>query len=265
MKNKKALVIIFFTCFIFGSWCHWKSQTANQENVKQKELEKYLRTAKIGSYKQRAGRRTEAWIVDLDDGKIKRHGFFKVTNRTRPHHLPDSYKYGIAAYELDKLLYLNLVPPVVERERKGRKGSLQLYLIGALKEEDRRIKNIEPPDSESFENTLKDINVFEILTYEREDLGDILIISKEDWKIWRVDFSTAFVPSPELNPEREINRCSKKLYQNLLKLEDKVVKAKLKHYLNDEEISTLLKRKSLITEKIKQLIDEKGEESVLFS
>jgi len=272
MKNKKALVIIFFTCFIFGSWCHWKSQTANQENVKQKELEKYLRTAKIGSYKQRAGRRTEAWIVDLDDGKIKRHGFFKVTNRTRPHHLPDSYKYGIAAYELDKLLDLNLVLPVVERERKGRKGSLQPYLIGAIKEEDRRMKETVPPDPESFENTLEELNVFENLIYSSalcevggDDLGDILIMHKEDWKVWRVDFSQAFAPSPELIPGCEITRCSKKLYQNLLKLEDKVVKAKLKHYLNDEEISTLLKRKKLIIEKIKQLIDEKGEESVLFS
>jgi len=60
-------------------------------------------------------------------------------------------------------------------------------------------------------------------------------------------------------------RCSKKLYQNLLKLDDKVLKAKLKHYLNEEEITALLKRKQIIIEEIKQLIDEKGEESVLFS
>jgi hypothetical protein len=44
-----------------------------------------------------------------------------------------------------------------------------------------------------------------------------------------------------------------------------VIKAKLKQYLNDEEMSMLLKRKKLIIEKIKKLIEEKGEESVLFS
>ena len=270
MKNKKALTIIFFACFIFWSWHHGKSQTANQESAKQPELENYLRTAEIGPHQQRAGRRTESWIVDLDDGKIKRQGFFKVTNRPRPHHLPDSYKYGIAAYELDKLLDLNLVPPFVEREIEGIKGSLQLLIKGFLKEGDRRRKNIEPPDPENFENTLEDLNVFENLTYsysfcKKRDLGDILIMHKEDWKVWRVDLSEAFAPSPELIPGCEITRCSKKLYQNLIKLEDKVVKAKLKKYLNDEEISTLLKRKKIIIEKIKQLIDEKGEESVLFS
>ena len=269
MINKKALAIIIFTCFFSGTWFQSKSQAVTQENVKQKELENYLRTAKVVS-KRRTGGRGENWRLSLDDGKIARDGFFKLINRSRPTLIPDSYKYGIAAYELDKLLDLNLVPTVVEREIEGKKGSLQRYIIGALLESERRIKNIEPPDPERFKNTLEDLSVFENLTYspsfcgERE-LNDILIEDKKDWKIWRVDFSEAFPPSPELIPGCEITRCSKKLYQHLIKLEDKVIKANLKHYLNDEEMSMLLKRKKLIIEKIKKLIAEKGEESVLFS
>ena len=90
-------------------------------------------------------------------------------------------------------------------------------------------------------------------------MDDILIMDKEDWKVWRVDFSEAFALSPELIPGCEITGCSKKLCQNLIKLEDKLIKTKLKHYLNDEEMSMLLKRKKLIIEKIKKLIAEKGE------
>ena len=252
MKNKTTLAIMFFIFFIFGNWGHCKLLTANQENVKQKELENYLKTAKIDPDRDKRGRRTEAYKVSLDDGKIKRGGFLKLTDRTRPNHpLPDSYKYGIAAYELDKLLDLNLVPPVVEREIEGGKGSLMIYLEGPLRESDRRRRKIEPPDPKIFENTLEELNVF--------------VLDKVAWKVWRVAFSEAFAPSPELIPGCEITRCSKKLYQNLLKLDDKVLKAKLKHYLNEEEISMLLKRKKIIIEKIKQLIDEKGEESVLFS
>jgi hypothetical protein len=269
MKTKTTLAIMLFICFLFGSGEDGKTQTSNQENVKQKELENYLRTAKVVS-KRRTGGRGENWRLSLDDGKIARYGFFKLINRSRPTLIPDSYKYGIAAYELDKLLDLNLVPTVVEREIEGKKGSLQIFIEGALEESNRRMKNIEPPDPEKFKNTLEDLSVFENLTYspsfcgERE-LDDILIMDKKDWKIWRVDFSEAFAASPELIPGCEITRCSKKLYQHLIKLEDKVIKAKLKHYLNDEEMSMLLKRKKLIIEKIKKLIAEKGEESVLFS
>jgi hypothetical protein len=269
MKIKKALAFMIFTCFFFGAWFHSKPPEATPEKAKQEGLESYLRTAKI-VLKKRAGGRGENWIISLDDGKIARQGFFKLSNRARPTLIPDSYKYGIAAYELDKLLDLNLVPPVVEREIEGRKGSLQIFIEGALNESDRRIKKIKPPEPEKFKNTLDDLTVFENLTFspsfcgERE-LDDILIMDKEDWKIWRVDFSEAFAPSPELIPGCEITRCSKKLYQRLTKLEDKVIKAKLEYYLNDEEISMLLKRKQLIIAKIKKLIAEKGEESVLFS
>jgi len=268
MKNKKTLAILFFTCFFFGTSFHSKSQEVTQENATQKELENYLRKAKVVS-KSRTGGRGENWRVRLDDGKIVRHGFFKTIDRPRPTLLPDSYKYGIAAYELDKLLDLNLVPPVVEREIDSKKGSLQIFITGALLESERRLKNIEPPDPKRFKNTLENLSVFENLTYspsfcgERE-LEDILIMDKEDWKVWRVDFSEAFAPSPELIPGCEITCCSKKLFQRLIDLDDNVIKAKLKHYLNDRDMSMLLKRKKLIVEKIKQLIAEKGEKAVLF-
>lgn len=270
MKNKIVLSTMFFLCFFFGWRCFSHSQTTYEEKIKQKELEDYLRKAQICSDKRRAGRRTEAWLLCLTDGKIERRGFFRLTNRTRPHPLADSYKYDLAAYELNKLLDLNLVPPTVEREIEGRKGMLQLLIQGIITEEIRRNKKIEPPDFESFKNSLEELTIFENLTYAdsycgKRDLGDILIVRKEDWKIWRVDFSEAFAPFPELIPECHITRCSKKLYQNLLKLDNDVVKAKLSLYLNDEEINALLERKKVIIEKIQKLVNEKGEESVLFS
>ena len=238
----------------------------HQEILKQKEMENYLRTAEIISVKiDLEGGRTEAWKINLNDGKIARRGIFKYINRARPALLPDSYKYEIAAYELDKLLSLNIVPPVVERELKGQEGSLQLLIEGCITENERKRRNIKPPDLKSFQNALEVINIFENLVYnERIDPDDILI-HRENWKVWGVDFSRAFAPASELIPGYEITRCSKKLFQNLLKWDSNVVKTKLKPYLNDEEIEALLKRKNIIVEKIKQLIKEKGEESVLFS
>jgi len=269
MKTKIALAFVFFTFFIFCIWVYCKALTANQESMKQQELETYLKTAKIGSDKKPMGGRTEAYVVSLDNGKIKRRGVFKFTDRTRPTALPDSYKYGIAAYELDKLLDLNSVPATVVREIEGRKGSLMIFLEGSLSEKERRIKKIEPPDPKAFENALEEIKVFENLAYYRslcgeKDLKDILIMSKEDWKVWAIDFSEAFAPRSELIPDCIITRCSRKLYQNLMKLDDNKVKARLKPYLNDEEIKALFERKKAIINRIKQLIQEKGEEAVLF-
>ena len=144
---------MFLTCFFLGTWFYSESQAVTQENAKQKELENYLRTAKVVS-KSRAGGRGVNWKVFLDDGKIARSGFFKTIDRPGTAPIPDSYKKGFAAYELDKLLGLNLVPPVVEREIDGQKGSLQIFISGHLKESERRLKKIEPPDPKRFKNTL---------------------------------------------------------------------------------------------------------------
>lgn len=231
-------------------------------------MENYLRTAKVVS-KTRAGGRGVNWRVGLDNGNGVRYGFFKTIDRTRPTGIPDSYKYGIAAYELNKLLNLNLVPPVVEREIDGQKGSLQVFITGALRESERRLKKIEPPDPEKFKKILQTIVVFENLVYCRSycaewELDDVLIMADEDWKVWRVDFSESFSPSPKLIPGCEITCCSKELFQRLMDIDDKVIKTTLKPYLNDRELSMLFKRKKLLVKKIKQLIAKKGEEAVIF-
>lgn len=271
MKFRIILIILFLICFISGISSLNNSLTAEQENVEQKELETYLKTAKAAPIQKGVGGRGENWIVSLDDGKTQQRGFFKLSNRYRPHSVPDSYRYGISAYELNKLLDLNLVPPTVEREIEGRKGSLVIFFRDAIRERDRRRRKMEPPNPEIFKKTLDELKAFENLAYSSalceeggDDLGDILILPNEGWKVWRVDFSEAFFPIPELIPYCEITRCSKKLYQNLLKLDDKVVKAQLEKYLNDEEMNALLVRKKLIIERIQQLIKEKGEDSVLF-
>lgn len=267
MNTKKVLAILFLTCLIYGNWIYCQSQTSSEENLKRKEIENYLKTAKIISIeKDEVTGRTAPWKIRMDDGKIARRGRFKHLDRQRPSFLADSYKYEIAAYELDKLLDLNIIPPLVEKEIEGTKGSLQLFVEDCITESERKRRNIEPPDPEGFKNSLEVINVFENLVYDEDcfDSDDTLIHIK-DWKVCRVDFSMAFSPTSELISGCRITKCSKNLYQNLLKLDNEEVKAKLKPYLNDEEIEALLKRKDIIIEKIKQLIEEKGEASILFS
>jgi hypothetical protein len=260
--------IIFIITSIILSICTAPYKPINQltdeGNVIQENIEKYLRTAKIVSITiDPAGGRTEAWLIILNDGKISRKGYFKYVDRSRPALLADSYKYELAAYELDKLLKLNVVPPVVEREIKSVEGSLQLFIENCITENQRKRTNIEPNNPKFFQKALNDITIFENLTCnEPADLDDVLIHEK-DWKVWRIDFSQAFSPRPQLLPDSNITHCSEKLYQNLLKLNDDALISRLKPFLNDEEIMALLKRKEVIIKKIRQLIKEEGEASVL--
>jgi hypothetical protein len=178
--------------------------------------------------------------------------------------MADSYRYDIAAYELSKLLGIDLIPPVVEREIGGRKGTLQVYLENCIREKDRRRKKLEPPDIKAFDRGLEGGKVFVNLTYDDCYNLDDIYVHLEDWRVCRVDFSEAFAPMPELLPGCTITVCSKKLYTGLLKLGDESVRAGLGRYLNDEETGALLIRRDLLISKLKALIAEKGEAAVLF-
>lgn len=229
------------------------------------QIERFLKEAAIVSVeKAMDSGRTEPWIVTLKEGDTIAKAFFKHVNRPRPGIFPDCYKYEIAAYELNKILELNIVSPIVEREIEGSKGSLQLYVEGCILYSSILRQKIKPPDAQKFKNSLDVISIFEHLTYcERKDLDDILV-HEQDWKVCRVDFSEAFLPQSHLIPGEDMSRCSEKLYRTLLSLYDAAVAEKLDGWLNKEEINAILARKTIICETLQRLIQERGEEAVLF-
>jgi hypothetical protein len=230
-------------------------------------LEKVLREAKVNKIeKDGLGGRTGPWLITLGDGAARLRAVFRHVDRRRPLPTPDSYKYDIAAYELTKLLGIELIPPVVEREIGGRKGTLQVFLDleNCIREKDRRRKKMEPPNPKAFSNAFEEVKVLENLTYDECQDADDLYVHRDDWRVCRVDFSEAFAPVPELLPGCEITVCSRRFYEGLLKLDEETVKSALSKYLSDEEVGALLTRKGLLIEKIKALICEKGEDAVLF-
>ncbi len=233
--------------------------------AQQQSLENFLRKADVISVEKGAvGGRTQPWIVTLRDGGITQRAMFKYVDAQRPRPVPDSYKYELAAYELTKLLGVQFVPPVVAREIEGRKGSLQIYLENCVSERDRIRRKLEPPDPAAFADAREEIKILENLTSDRcLDTKD-MYVHVDTWRICRVDFSEAFFPTAELLPNCEFTRCSRKLFQGLLALDDQTIASNLSPYLNTDEIDALAKRKNVILEKIKKLIETKGEEAVLF-
>ncbi len=229
------------------------------------ELERFLKTAEVMTVtKDRVPGRNDPWVILLSDGESTRTGIFKYIDRPRPYSLRSSYKYEIAAYELDKLLGFNRVPPVVAREIEGMRGSLQVYLEDCINESDRRLRKLAPPDQRAFDEALDEINVFENLTAcERGQLTDIMIHTR-DWRVCRVDFAEAFAASTKLLKGQEIVRSSRKLYDGLRKLGDAAVKTTLGPFLEEAETAALIERKKAILETLDKLIREKGEASVLF-
>ena len=89
------------------------------------EIETFLKKAKVTERKKIGTGTTKPEKVRLElDGQV-RFAVFKKVGRSY-----DSWKSEIAAYELDKLLGLGMVPPTVERRIGLGQGCLQLWVEG---------------------------------------------------------------------------------------------------------------------------------------
>ncbi|MBE3124804.1 MAG: metallophosphoesterase [Acidobacteria bacterium] len=229
-----------------------------------KEMEDFLRTASVVGRGPGPGGRTDAWRLTLEDGGTVRTALFKYIDRRRPDPLADSYKYELAAYALDKYLVLGYVPPIVEYRVDEVPGGLQVFVGNAISEADRKQQNLTPGDPAAFEKSMTDLRVFENLVYDDCRNEKDTLIGRDDWKIFRVDFSEAFAPKKDTVPHCDIRRCSRLLYKKLLSWDDKTVAGLMTPYLNEEEIRALNARRELIFRYVQKLIEFAGEANVLF-
>jgi hypothetical protein len=94
------------------------------------EIERYLRQAKVTAHRKLGTGVTKPEKVTLELGGTVRHAIFKKIDEPA-----DSWRNEVAAYELDKLLGIGMVPPTVERSVGGNQGSLQLWVTGSTMEE----------------------------------------------------------------------------------------------------------------------------------
>lgn len=228
------------------------------------EIEKYLRISTPQVVIPGAAGRTDPWKVRLESGGITRWAQFKYINRPRPEPIPDSFKYELAAYELNKYLGLSFVPPAVESTIKDTLGSLQIFVENIIRESDMKRENFQPGDPEAFDRAMADLKVFENLVYDSCENEKDTLIQKDTGKIYRVDFSEAFAPENGTIPGCEILRCSRRLYQKLLEWDQDEVEPLLALYLNEEEIRALHARQGSIIQMIKKQIEIRGEDAVLF-
>jgi len=91
------------------------------------ELEHFLHEAEVTGRKKIGKGVTNPEKLTLELDGVVRHAIFKKVDKKH-----DNWRFEVAAYELDKLLGLGMVPPTVKRSVGGRRGCLQLWVTGTV-------------------------------------------------------------------------------------------------------------------------------------
>ena len=162
----------------------------------------------------------------------------------------------MAAYELDKMLGLDMVPPTVERTIEGRPGSIQLWVNGC-----RTYKEGTAPATTDWNHQVSRVNLFDAL------IGNTLrnetnLLVDPDSEIILVDHVGVFSSDTELrNPPAHFDR---RLLAKLRALREDEVQIRLTKILSREDIKNVLKRRDALLTHLAKLVAEKGDAAVLF-
>ncbi len=175
----------------------------------------------------------------------------------------DSYMAQCAAYDLARVLGLDNVPPTVLRRIKGRDGSLQLWVEGAMTEKRRGAQGLRPPNTRRWIFQLQVMRLFDNLIYNDDRNSGNMVIDS-GWKLWMIDHSRSFQRLTKLRDPGRVTMVERSLWQRLRNLDDDQIAEAVRPYLESIQVQALLARRRQLVEHIEALIAERGEEAVLF-
>ena len=174
----------------------------------------------------------------------------------------ESYRSEMAAYELDKLLDLGMIPPTVEKRVKNDLGAAILWV--APVRSFKQMGGPPTPPSEHFDSWNRQMakaKMFDNLINNRDpNLGNWLV--DPAWNLILIDHTRAFAPGKDM--VHKMNRIEKGLWERMLALEPASLKSALDPYLDGGQIKDILGRRGRMKTEIDKMVAERGEANVFF-
>lgn len=256
------------------------AQFRSEEIARRDAQEELLRTADIARFEEIGKGVTRPFKLFLRQGDQECVACWKDPSGS-PLGVLEGWQYEIAAYRLDKLIGLNMVPPAVERDFQDRPGALILWAENKYSLEDLFDQRIRIPDS-AQDHTQKMnwlTRAWDSLI-ANEDRTQQNILYTEDWRMVLIDHSRSFRSTREFTEKLMFGKRGLKmtqqgnpfLFRRLPRwfvekasgLSFGSVKAAVGEYLTDKEIRAILARRDLLLEEVDEMVREHGEAAILY-
>jgi hypothetical protein len=273
---KKTIIILSILSVASATFVSYAQFTPGEISQRGK-IEEVLSKADIVKAEEIGEGVTNPWRLYLQQGGEEISGCWKNPEGIQKGYL-EGWQYEIAAYRMDKLVGLNMIPPTVEREFEGKKGSLQLWITSEFSLLDVMERGIPLPDkmpeAEIFNRGKYLTRAFDSLI-ANDDRTQQNIRYTKDWRTILIDHSRAFRSSKKyrkrllygkngMKEKQLFRRLPRSFVRRVEALNSENIKNAVGPYLKDKEIEAILARKELLLGEIEEMIKENGENKVLY-
>jgi len=195
--------------------------------------------------------------------------------------LVDAWRYEIAAYRIDRLLGLDMVPPTVERRVGGVKGSLELWVDDAPNLKKKTADGTAVPVEKQAEWNRRAFiqRAFDsLIGNEDRNANNILVTA--DWRMLLIDHSRAFRTKKEFTErltfgERGLFRAPdgspyplaplpRLLVDKIRALDADKIRDAVRPYLTKNEIAAIVLRAALVVKEIEEIARLRGEDAAFY-
>jgi hypothetical protein len=232
------------------------------------EIEKFLTEARVVRTRNVGKGVTNSLRATLSDGTITHDAHIQIVDESRTTgpsargtelNFRDSWMFNVAAYRIDRMIGLKLVPVSVERKHGLKNGAFTWWVDDVVMDEGERLKkDIQPPSPQVWNESMQLVRLFDQLIYNVDRNMGNLVITK-DWRVWAIDHTRAFRLHRTLAKPTNITRCDRSVLEGLKKLDKDNLKDSVGKYLTNWERDALLSRR----DEIVKLIEKSGD-SALF-
>ncbi len=208
-------------------------------NLSDDDIERMLRAGEIVNIEEIGTGVTRPKRVTLRDGDIEIDAAFtyvetpirgNTRDRDRLINISDRWQYNVAAYKIDRILGLELVPVTVERTIDGTPGSLSFWVQNAISLRDKNNNNVSASGWCPLDPQHDLMLVFDALIFNADRTQENILYTQDDWMLRLIDHTRAF-------------RTTRGLPKDLKNVELRITPeyAKQLEALNSEDLSAALR------------------------
>jgi len=237
------------------------SETAKVWMERRAEIEAYLVSAPVLDMEDVPVGVTRPKRARLAPGGPVEYIAWKHVPPGRPYGFWESYKSEIAAYALDQLLQLDMVPPTVEKRVNGELGAAVMWCspTRSFKE----LGGVPRPPSQyagSWNRQLVRAKMFDNLIGNKDpNLGNWLV--DPSWNLVLIDHTRAFTPDTAM-AHKKMDRIDRDLWENMDALTLEGLTAALARWLDKGQMRAILTRRDRMRQDIQKMIAAQGADAV---
>ena len=226
------------------------------------QQEEFLQKAKILRTRAAGKGVTGTLRATMSDGTVTHDASIQTideymtefkSNRGTEFNFRDTWRYNVAAYRLDRLLELDMIPPSIERNFQSKPGAFTWWIDDVLMDEAQRLKTkVTAPNTALWNEQMWHVRMFDQLIHNVDrNLGNLVI--DKAWTIWMIDHTRAFRLFDKIKTPGNLSRIDRKVYERLKALDQDKLKSVMEDYLTGPEIRAMLGRRDDIIARLDKM------------